>query len=288
MADNYGKVVAMNIDPMEKKPLYHFRPGELVMSVGGYGCNMDCLHCQNHSLSTIRDGGGRHRTIPPQELVGICRSEGVRNLAFTYNEPTIWHEYVMDVHSLADGLDLIYVSNGYISPEPRKEVLDRIAAINIDVKGFSEEFYRKVTNAHLAPVLETAEACLAAGVHLELTYLLIPGLNDDDTQLQDFCVWVADVLDAHVPVHFSAFHRDHRMRDGRDTSAEDLLHAKKTAGEAGLKFVYLGNLPIKEGRDTVCPSCGATVVTRTGYQTETDGLDGGNCAACGEQVNMRV
>ncbi len=288
LADNYAKVVAMNIDPMEKKPLYHFRPGELVMSVGGYGCNMDCLHCQNHSLSTVRDGDGRHRTVPPHELVAICRSEGVRNLAFTYNEPTIWHEYMMDIHMVAEGLDLIYVSNGYISPEPRKEVLERIAAMNLDVKGFSEEFYHKVTGSQLAPVLETAEDCLSAGVHLELTYLLIPDLNDDETQLNGFCQWVSDVLGADVPVHFSAYHRDHRLCEGRDTSAADLLRAKKMAAEAGLRYVYLGNLPISEGQDTVCQSCGAVVVTRTGYKTDSKGLDGDSCAACGDSVNMRV
>ncbi len=288
LADNYAKVAAMNIDPMEKKPLYHFHPGELVLSVGGYGCNMSCLHCQNHGLSTVKDGGDHHRTVSPQELVGLCRTEGVRNLAFTYNEPSIWHEYMMDVHELAEGLDLIYVSNGYISPEPREEVLERVAAMNIDVKGFSEEFYRGITKSHLAPVLETAEACLAAGVHLEITYLLIPGLNDDEVQLRGFCEWVADMLDVKVPVHFSAYHRDHLLRQVRDTSAADLLRARSMAADAGLIYTYLGNLPVKEGRDTLCPHCGAAVVVRSGYKTEVRGLDAGNCASCGEGVNMRV
>lgn len=288
MADNYAKVAAINVDPMEKKPLYHFHPGEMVLSVGGYGCNMSCLHCQNHGLSMVREGNGRYRTIRPQELVDICRSEGVRNLALTYNEPTIWHEYVMDVSKVAEGLDLIYVSNGYISPAPRSEVLERISAMNLDVKGFSDDFYRKVAGAHLEPVLETAEECLSYGVHLELTYLLIPGLNDDDAQLSGFCEWVSESLNADVPVHFSAYHRDHLLQDVRDTKPADLLRAKAMASEAGLRYVYLGNLPVKEGRDTECPYCHSVAVTRDGYMTKADGLDAERCANCGKGLNMRV
>ncbi len=287
IADNYAKVAAMHIDPMEKKPLYHFRPGEEVMSIGSWGCNMGCLHCQNHSLSMVRDGGGPGKEITPVDLVGICRREGVRNLAFTYNEPTIWHEYAMDIAELDEGIALIYVSNGFICPEALDEVCSNISAMNLDVKAFSDDFYRKVAKARLAPVLETAETVASSDVHLELTYLLIPDLNDDEEELQRFCSWVAESLSADVPVHFSAYHRDHRLTDRRDTSAADLLRARGIAHEAGLKHVYLGNLPIPEGRDTICPLCGEVAISRKGYRTVTNGMLHGRCNVCGEALNVR-
>ncbi len=287
LADNYGKVATVNIDPLEKKPLYHFRPGEEVLSVGGWGCNMGCLHCQNNSLSMARGGGPSGRRVEAEELVAICHREGLRNLAFTYNEPTIWHEYVMDVAELADGIDLIYVTNGYINPSPRSEVLERITAMNLDVKGFSESFYREVAKADLGPVLDTAEDALESGVHLEITYLLIPGRNDDHDQLQAFCRWLSS-LSPDVPVHFSAFHRDHLMQDVRDTNAEDLLRAFSLAKDSGLRFVYLGNLPVSQGRDTVCPRCGDVAVSRKGYRTDTSGMRRGACASCATALNMRL
>ncbi len=287
VADNYAKVATMHIDPLEKKPLFHFRPGEEVMSLGGWGCNLGCQNCQNHSLSMVRDGGGPSRDIAAVDLMGICRREGVRNLAFTYNEPTIWHEYVMDIADMTEGLALIYVSNGFICPGPLDEVCDSIDAMNLDVKAFSDDFYRKVTKARLDPVLDTAETVAASDVHLELTYLLIPELNDDEDEMRDFCSWVAESLSDDVPVHFSAYHRDHRLTDHRDTSAADLLRARDHAYEAGLKHVYLGNLPTNEGKDTFCPRCGEVAISRKGYRTVTNGVLHGLCTVCGTDLNVR-
>jgi len=286
IADNYGQIAALHIDPMEKKPLYHFHPGEEVISVGGWGCNLGCLHCQNYSLSDVRDGR-KSSYISPEELVTICRRENIRNLAFTYNEPTIMHEYAMDVADLADGLDLIYVTNGYICPEPLEEVCEHISAMNLDVKAFTDDFYRKIAKGRLEPVLQTGETVYEKGVHLEITYLLIPTMNDDEKELKAFCEWLIG-LSEDIPVHFTAYHRDHLMHGPPDTRPEDLLKAFDIAHEIGLRYVYLGNLPLSTGRDTVCPYCGSVAISRIGFRVSAHGLRDGRCASCGRKLNMRV
>ena len=257
--DNYGKVTSIAMDPIEKKPLYHYHPGSYILSVGSYGCNMECRHCQNHRISQDPIGN-MFRYIPPEELVGICHDEGSEALAFTYNEPTVWYEYIRDVMESGPDLRYVLVTNGYIEKGPLEVLCNGTDAMNIDVKGFTEVFYRDVCGAHLHHVLETCETVFRKGVHLELTYLIIPGYNDDASQFKGFSDWVCDRLSCEVPVHFTRFHPDNRMTYVGPTPIDTMTKAMSIAKESGLCNVYLGNVAM--GASTYCPSCGKELIQR--------------------------
>lgn len=285
-AVNYGQVSALNIDPMEKKPLYHYHPGEDVLSVGGLGCNLSCDHCQNHNISQTMVGEGDSTFISPEKLRELCRAKGVRNLAFTYNESGIWLEYILDVLEGQDDLHGIMVSNGYLNPEPVRDLCRVVRAMNIDVKGFSEEFYRNVCHGSLAPVLETAAIAHSEGLHLELTYLVIPGRNDSPEDIRKFCDWVGSSLSVSVPVHFTRFHPDYLMMDAPSTPLETLAAARDSAYDSGLKYVYIGNAPVHLDSHTYCPSCGEKVVERRGFEARFLNMEDGRCQVCGKQLDF--
>ena len=287
VAYSYGKVSSLCVDPVEKKPLYHFRPGSKVFSVGGIGCNMSCKHCQNWSISQSASGKKRTTYESPEELIEMYRRErGTDMIAFTYNEPSIWFEYMMDVIECAPDATYVVITNGYMNEEPLRELCRYVSAMNIDVKGFTDDFYVKVCGGHLEPVLNTVKTAFSLGVHIELTYLLIPGYNDSDEEIRRFVDWVADDLSADIPVHFTRFHPDNAMNNIPWTSPESMLKALDTATDAGLNNTYVGNIISEEGSDTYCPECGAVLIRRTGYLVDIVAMEGLRCKGCGRKLYM--
>jgi len=283
---NYGKVSSIAVDPIEKKPLFHFHPASQVLSLSTVGCNLRCRHCQNWEISQKGIEFPYLREMSPEDVLKIAKNyEGV---AWTYNEPVIWHEFTMDTSKLLkkEGLYTVYVTNGYINPEPMEEVLKYIDAFNIDIKGFSEEFYKRITAGSLSPVLQTAEKIFMAGKHLELTYLIIPTLNDSEEEIKRFTEWVAG-LSTDIPVHFSRFFPMYRMTELPPTPVKKLHAAYKIAKDAGLEFVYLGNTWEPEYESTYCPNCGSLLIERMYYHTRVLGLTpDSHCKKCGRKINI--
>jgi pyruvate formate lyase activating enzyme len=282
----YGVVSGYSLDPIEKKPLYHFYPGSSILSVGSYGCNLKCDFCQNFHISQeVYPSGSRQ--ISPTELVRqALKAAGNSGLAYTYNEPVIWYEYVTDCARLAaaEGLHNVMVTNGYVNAKPLAELIKVIDAFNIDLKAFSNDFYRRYTGATLGPVLEAIKMVASSGRHLEITTLIIPGLNDSAEEMRHEAEWIALNVGRRVPLHLSRYFPTYR-RSNPPTNAETILRLKDIAMEY-LDFVYTGNLSGTDaGTDTLCPSCHTLVVSRSGYKTTVTGLsDEGRCMSCNEEI----
>lgn len=286
----FGKASSIHPDPIEKKPLYHFLPGTTAISFGSIGCNLFCMHCQNWSISKAKYGQIELIDITPEDVVRYARDAGARSVSWTYNEPTIWHEFTSAASKAAHGAGLKtnYVTNGYINEEPLRELKGVIDAMNIDVKAFSEGFYKRVCGGRLAPVLRACEVAYEIGIHVELTYLVIPEHNDTDVEISGFCRWAADSLGKKVPVHFSAFHPDYKLTSVPKTSEKTLLNAYDLAKKAGLEFVYLGNIWAGDRDDTYCPKCGTKVIDREGFSIRKTKLKGDKCGSCGASLNLVV
>ncbi len=282
---HYGRIVSAAVDPIEKKPLYHFFPGRPILSVAAPGCNLHCMFCQNWAIS--QDGDARTTRMSPAELVELALAENSLGIAFTYSEPLVWFEYVKDTATLARarGLKTVLVTNGYLNPEPLAELLPVIDAANVDLKSMDDVFYRKVCKARLDPVLAAIAQFHAAGVHLEITNLLIPGHNDEDGQIQALVDFVAD-LDPDIPLHFSAYHPAWKL-NAPPTPQATLLGAFALARKR-LNWVYLGNVRVAEGRDTVCPGCGAVVIDRTGSVGASRLGSAAACPDCDRALPVQV
>jgi len=282
IATNYGEVVSVNIDPIEKKPLYHFHPGDPILSVGPNGCNLSCKNCQNWSISQEKQATSY---IPPEQLVDISIERRSPGIAYTYSEPFIWFEYLYDAAEAAHkrGLYNVCVTNGYINPEPLAELLPLIDAVNVDVKSIRPEFYRRICKGNVDVVKETVEACVHAGIHVEITNLLITGLNDSEDDVRDLVFWIAG-LDRSIPFHISRYFPAHEM-DIDATPVKSLARAYEIAHEH-LNFVYVGNAQIAGTSDTVCPVCGNLLISRTGYATSVVGLKGNECNKCNSHINI--
>ena len=282
----YGVISGYALDPIEKKPLYHFYPGRSILSVGSYGCNLKCDFCQNFHISqNVHPDSSRH--MSPEELVRqALKAPGNSGLAYTYNEPVIWYEYVNDCAGLASakGLYNVMVTNGYVNSEPLAGLIKFIDAFNIDLKAFSKEFYRRYTGATLAPVLEAIKMVASSGRHLEITTLIITGLNDSADEMRREAEWIALNAGRQVPLHLSRYFPMYR-RTNPPTSPETILRLKEIADEY-LDFVYTGNLAGSDsGSDTMCPSCHLLAVRRSGYSTTVTGLtDEGRCTNCNEEI----
>ena len=285
LLDSYGRSSGLAVDPVEKKPLNHVLPGARVLSFGTAGCNLSCRFCQNWEISTARSMERLSVSAQPSDIVELALDEGCEAIAFTYNDPVIFAEYAIDVANAAHeaGLLSIAVTAGYINPEPRSEFFGCMDATNIDLKGFSDDFYRRVTGARLRPVLETIAAVVSSGrTWVELTNLLIPGFNDSDSELRKMCSWVVDELGPDVPMHFSAFHHSNRMLDVARTPAATVERARSTAIDAGVHYVYSGNVHDPQGQTTWCPECGAALIERENYRIGARRLDeDGRCMRCG-------
>ena len=281
----YGRSSGFCVDPIEKKPLNHFLPGTPVLSFGTAGCNLTCKFCQNWDISKARDFDRLQDRATPEAIAEAAVRSGARSVAFTYNDPVIFLEYAVDVAAACRGrgVKTVAVSAGYICPAPRAELFAQMDAANIDLKGFTEGFYRKLCGGALAPVLETlAYLKHETGVWFEITTLLIPGENDAPDEIEALSRWVLEHLGAEVPLHFTAFHPDWKMRDTPPTPRRTLVEARRIARDAGLRHVYTGNIRDEAGQSTACHACGARLIGRDGYRITAWGLsDDGRCEACG-------
>ncbi len=283
----YAKPVSVSIDPIEKKPLYHFLPGSYSLSIGTLGCNLHCLHCQNYDISQAKADQFSGRELTPKELVEKAISNSCKSISYTYNEPTIFYEYVLETAQLArkKGIKNIMVTNGYINKEPLKELYPLIDAANIDLKGMYEDFYRKVCSVRLKPVLEAIKGIKKIGTWLEMTNLLIPGYNDSKGKIEKLVKWVKDNLGVKVPLHLSAFYPTYKLLDVPRTSPETLLMAKKIALKEGLKYVYLGNIALPDSANTYCPKCSKLVIERGGFEVYKNNLKDNSCPFCDEKID---
>ncbi|MBD3403292.1 AmmeMemoRadiSam system radical SAM enzyme [candidate division GN15 bacterium] len=282
VTDNYGELVTVAVDPIEKKPLYHFYPGTNILSTGPNCCNLGCRHCQNWSISQTKT---RTTFCPPEQLAALAEEHDSIGVAFTYTEPMMWYEYILDVAPLLReaGKKVVLVSNGYLNPEPLAELVPLVDAANIDLKGMRPDFYRKVCKSKLEPVLETIRIMAAAGVHLEITNLMIPGENDSDDDLQDLIDFVASV-DKRTPLHFSAYHPDYQLKNP-PTPPETMQKAYDMASEK-LEYVFVGNMSLPGTADSHCPSCGELLIERHGFRPRIRSLQAGQCLACGAATGI--
>jgi pyruvate formate lyase activating enzyme len=287
----WGTTTGFAVDPIEKKPLDHFYPGSTVLSFGTAGCNLGCRFCQNWDISKARrDEAGSEAQWTPARVVELAKQVGAPGIAFTYNDPIIWAEYAIDVarEARANGLFTVFVTNGYVSPGAREEIFAHMDAANVDLKAFTETFYAKQTLSHLAPVLETLEwLAKEKRVWVEVTNLVIPGLNDAEEETRALSEWVLSRMGADVPLHFTAFHPDYQLLDRPRTPPRTLTRAREIARAAGLHHVYTGNVRDRDGQSTFCPSCGATVIERNGFAIGAVRMRGGACASCGAAIAGR-
>ncbi len=283
----YGKSTGFAIDPVEKKPLNHFLPGTSILSFGTAGCNLGCRFCQNWNISKARLDDKRSLDTTPSEVVSLALSYNCPSIAFTYNDPTIWGEYVVDISRIAKerGLKSVMVTAGYITEEAREDVYQYIDAANVDLKAFTEEFYHKLTFSHLDPILDTLKWLRhETDVWFEITNLMIPGENDDVDETKRMCGWILDNLGDDVPLHFTAFHPDFKMMDKPPTPARTLTRARQLAISMGLQYVYVGNIHDRDGQSTYCHGCGEVLIRRDWHTVLLDIVDDGKCPRCSYQI----
>ena len=283
----YGKVVAANSDPIEKKPLYHFLPGTLTFSIATMGCNFHCGFCQNWQISQIEDGGGSElpgHPLSAEQVVLEARKADCRSIAYTYTEPTIFFEYAYDSARLAKdaGLFNVFVTNGFMTDRALDTISPYLDACNVDLKSFSSEFYKTACQGRLKPVLNSIRRMKELGIWVEITTLIIPGQNDGDQELQSIAGFIADVS-PEIPWHISRFHPGYQYGDVFPTPAETLRKAYRTGREAGLHFVYIGNLPGEE-KDTLCPACQTGLIHRRGFSTSENRISDSRCPDCGAVI----
>ena len=284
----FGKVISPAVDPMEKKPLYHFYPGTPILSLGSIGCNMACDFCQNADISKTGDLSRLTVELPPEKVPELAIEKDCRSVAFTYNEPIVWAEYAVAVAQALheQGLRTVAVTAGYIAPEKRAWFFGAMDAANVDLKGFREDFYREEIGADLESVKETLRfIAKETDCWLEITTLLIPTRNDSEEEISRMCDWIARALGPETPLHLSAFHPAHRRTDLPRTPPETLFRAREWAFRSGLRHVYTGNIPDPAGQSTYCPQCGQTLIFRNSYSIEEYNIDDeGCCRFCGQSI----
>lgn len=281
-AVNYGRTVSVAVDPVEKKPLYHFYPGRPILSIAPNGCNFACFYCQNWEISQCQVPT---RELAPDQVVEATRRAQAVGVAFTYTEPLIWYEYLLDTGALLHeaGFVNVLVTNGYINEEPLRRLLPLVDALNIDIKSIDDAFYRTHCKAHVGPVLRTARMAKESGCHVEVTNLIIPTLNDDDETIEGLIQWVAE-LGVDTPLHFSRYF-PHYHCDLPPTPTETMKRVYERA-RRHLPYVYVGNISIPEASDTHCPQCGSLLISRLGYSTRIDRLKDGRCQECGRPSDI--
>lgn len=283
---SYGYNTGLSIDPIEKKPLYHFYPGTKVLSFGTLGCNMGCQFCQNWHISKSKEDPKKLNFTEPQKIAELAKELGCKSVAFTYNDPVIFFEYAIDTAKICRdmGIKTVAVTAGYISPEPRKEFFSYMDAVNVDLKAFSEEFYKKNCLAKLGPILETIKYIKhETNCWMELTTLLIEGENDSNEEIQKECDWIVQNLGTDVPLHFTAFHPAYKFADRKPTRLVTLLRAYGIAKKAGIKYIYTGNTVDVDTATTYCNSCSKPIIKRDGFQILSTELEEGRCKFCGNK-----
>jgi len=283
----YGRPTGFAVDPIEKKPLSHFLPGTDVLSFGTAGCNLGCKFCQNWTMSKAKIDETYSIEATPEDVVRLAKKYNTPSIAYTYNDPTIFGEYVIDISKLAseEGIKSVMVTAGYIDNNARKEVYKYINAANVDLKAFTETFYHKLTFSHIAPVLDTLKWLKNdTDVWLEITTLLIPGENDSLEEIQQMCDWILENLGDEVPLHFTAFHPDFKMRDKLPTPLYTLNTARNIAIKSGIKYCYVGNVFNRESQTTYCPNCGEPLIIRDWHSVIENKLVNGKCFKCDEKI----
>ncbi len=286
----YGKVIARHIDPVEKKPMFHFMPGSLSCSIATVGCNFKCRFCQNADIAQLpadREGIIIGNPATPGEIVTAAKKGNCATIAYTYTEPTIYFEFACDTAKLAheNGIRNIFVSNGYMTPEAVEMIGPWLDGANIDLKAYSDAFYRSRCGARLEPVKETLKRLKAADVFVEVTTLVIPGLNDNPAELGELARFLVEELGPETPWHISRFHPTYRMTDREATPVKTLMMAREIGSKAGLRYVYTGNIPGQGGEDTTCYQCGETLVERWGFTVRNNRITGGKCPDCGAAID---
>ncbi len=282
----YGKPCAVNIDPIEKKPMFHFLPGSGALSIATAGCNLHCKFCQNWDISQANAEDTNNADLPPEEVVSLAAARRCASIAYTYSEPIVFYEYVYDTAAAARerGIKNVMVTAGFINERPLRELCPVIDGANVDLKGFTEDFYRDVCSGRLDTVKRTLVIMKQEGVFVEITNLIVPTLNDDEGGIRRMCAWIAETLGDRVPLHFSRFTPMYQLQGLPPTPVAVLERAAEIAAEEGLKYVYIGNVPGSRLESTWCPSCGRVLVRRTGYRVGELNLAGGRCKFCEEAI----
>lgn len=283
----YGKACSVHIDPMEKKPMYHFLPGTPIFSIATAGCNLHCKYCQNWEISQAEPEDLQNYNLPPEDVVKNAIYYNCKSIAYTYSEPIIFYEYTFDTCSLAMkfGLKNVLVTAGFINEKPLRELCRVAQGANVDLKGFTEEFYINITTGRLKTIMRTLEIMLEEGVWVEITNLIVPTINDDMKIIREMCRWIKSALGEHIPLHFSRFFPMYKLKHLYPTPLETLINAAKIAKEEGLKYVYVGNVVGTEWEDTYCPGCGKKIIDRFGYKIlEYNITSEGCCKFCNERI----
>jgi len=282
----YGRPVAIHLDPIEKKPFYHFLPGSTAFSLATAGCPLHCKFCQNWEISQSRPEDHQVDFTPPDSVVGMSVTRGAPIVAFTYNEPTVFTEYMTDIAKLARKKKLrsVLISCGFMTSEPLAEMCEVLDAIKIDLKGYSEDFYRNVCSAELQPVLRSIKQIAKSGIHLEIVNLVVPTLNDSEPMLRALSEWIMGELGPDVPVHFTRFHPDYQLLNLPATPIATLERARDLALKQGIHYAFVGNVPGHPGNHTYCPSCGKIVIKRNSFFVEEMNVKNGHCLFCGRAI----
>jgi len=282
----YGNPCAIHIDPIEKKPLFHFLPNTGAFSIATAGCNLRCKYCQNWQISQFPPEETENYYLPPEDVVGLAIKYECPTIAYTYSEPSIFYEYMYDTAVIAreKGVKNMYHSNGYLNPEPLRQLCKYLDGANIDLKGFTQEFYGEVCGATLEPVLNTLKTLKEEGVHLEITNLIVPSYNDNVEKISEMCTWIRDNLGKEVPLHFSKFYPLYRLKNLSPTPVSTLEKARDVALSVGLEYVYIGNVPGHPGENTYCPRDGKLLIHRSGYQILENNVVEGKCNFCGKPI----
>jgi pyruvate formate lyase activating enzyme len=282
----HSRVVAAHVDPIEKKPLFHFLPGTMAFSIATAGCNVNCKMCQNWDISQIRPEQARSTYAPPQKVAVLAKQNQCASIAYTYSEPIIFYEYMMDTAPAGheQGVKSVVITGGYIEQEPLKKLCAAVDAIKVDLKAFSEKFYKEVVNGELKPVLDTLVTLQKQGMWSEIVYLVVPTLNDGEAEFKALARWVKSDLGLDVPLHFSRFHPEYLLKNLPPTPLETLERAKAIADAEGLRYVYIGNVPGHPAENTYCPKCRRVVVERAGYTVSGVRIRKGKCQYCQQPI----
>ncbi len=286
-AINYGQPVALHVDPVEKKPLYHVFPATGSFSIATAGCNLRCKFCQNWEISQLDPASVKVAFVSPSDIMKEAKKTGSKTIAFTYTEPTIFYEYMLDIAKEAkkEGIPCVMHSAGFINEKPLRELAKYLTAANIDLKGFNEKYYASFCEGNLFSVLNTLKILKEENVWIEITNLIIPTANDSDEDLRNLCLWIKDNLGPDTPVHFSRFFPMYKLLDLSPTPLKTLVRAKKIAESVGLRYVYIGNIPQHIGEDTICPNCRKILVKRIGYNVLENNIVNGKCKFCGYKIS---
>ncbi len=283
---DYAKPVAIHIDPIEKKPLFHFLPGTTAYSIATAGCNLKCKFCQNWEISQSQPDELDYTYLEPEELIRRVKASNSPTIAYTYSEPVIFYEYMLDCAKLAKqaGIKNIMHSNGYINEQPLRQLAKYLDAANVDLKGFSEEYYAKLCEGSLAPVLNSLKILKEEGVYTEITTLILPGFNDDEPTFRKMCLWIKENLGPDTPLHLSRFFPLYKLTNLSATPPETLEKLRQIALDCGLRYVYIGNLPGGEAENTYCPACKKLLIERRGYFILQNSVENGKCKYCGQAI----